>query len=97
MDPSYPRARWNLFAFGSDTILFSIAWQGIFNASIVLPAFLSQLGASTTIVGLVLALIGVGHFGRDGEIQPTILGQNNQRRATFHAILYAFAAHASCT
>lgn len=59
MEPSYPRSRWNLFAFGSDTILFSMAWQGFLNQSIVLPAFLSQLGASTTIVGLVLALISL--------------------------------------
>src|SRR5882724_8946870 len=41
-----------------------------------------------------LPLIRVRHFGRDRKIQLTILGQNNQRRATLHAILYALAAEA---
>src|SRR5207244_13265344 len=40
-----------------------------------------------------LPLIRIGHLGRDGEIQPIIFGQNNERRATLHAILYALAAH----
>jgi len=38
--------------------------------------------------------IRVRHFGRDGEKQPTILGQNNQRRPTLHAVPHALATHA---
>jgi len=41
-----------------------------------------------------LALIGVGHFGRDEEIEPVIFGQDDEGRAALHAILYALAAHA---
>src|ERR1700721_3760003 len=40
-----------------------------------------------------LPLIRIGHLCRDWEIQPIIFGQNNERRATLHAILYALAAH----
>jgi len=59
MSPVYPRSRWNLFAFGSDTILFSIAYSGFLNPTVIIPAFLATTGANTTIVGLVLTLISL--------------------------------------
>lgn len=57
--PTYPKMRRNLLAFGSDTILFAIAYSGFLNPTIVIPAFLSMIGASTTTVGLVLALVNL--------------------------------------
>ena len=37
-----------------------------------------------------LPLISVRHFVGDGQIQVTILGQNNKRRTTPHAFHHAF-------
>jgi hypothetical protein len=44
-----------------------------------------------------LPLIRVGHFVGDGEIQVTILGQNDEWRTTLHAFPYAFEAKVSRT
>jgi hypothetical protein len=40
----------------------------------------------------LVPLIRVGHFGGDGEIQETILGQNNEWRTTPHAFRDALEA-----
>jgi len=58
MNPTYPKQTRNLFAFGLDTIAFSIA-LGFINVNTILPAFVSQLGASSTSVGFLVTVFGL--------------------------------------
>lgn len=58
MEPTYPNQRRNAFAFGGDTISFQIALSFI-NVNTVLPAFVSQLGGSSTSVGFLVTMIGL--------------------------------------
>jgi MFS family permease len=58
MEQSYPKLTRNLLAFGTDTIAFGIALSFI-NINTILPAFVSQLGASTTSIGLLVTIFGL--------------------------------------
>ncbi|MBN1310615.1 MAG: MFS transporter [Anaerolineae bacterium] len=58
MNPTYPKQKRNLFAFGLDTIAFSVA-LGFINVNTILPTFVSQLGASSTSVGLLVTIFGL--------------------------------------
>lgn len=55
---TYPRLRHNLFAFGIDAIMFGLAIK-LIDPVIVLPAFATQLGASNTLVGLLVTVFFV--------------------------------------
>jgi len=49
----------NFFAFGADTVLFSIGLLGFMNTSILLPEFVDRLGGPPTAVGLLTTIIGL--------------------------------------
>jgi MFS family permease len=56
--PQPIRQRYNMIAFGADTVFFSMA-LGCINPSTILPAFAAQLGGSEIIVGILIAVFGV--------------------------------------
>lgn len=58
MERTYPNQRRNVFAFGGDTIAFQIALSFI-NVNTILPAFVAQLGGSSTSVGFVVTAFGL--------------------------------------
>lgn len=58
MGQDYTNQRHNVFSFGGDTISFQTALSFI-NVNTVLPAFLAQLGGSSTSIGFLVTMIGL--------------------------------------
>jgi MFS family permease len=52
----YPKHKRNLIAFGIDYVAFALA-LGAMNLNTVLPAFAAELGASTTMIGILLTVL----------------------------------------
>src|SRR5574341_287169 len=54
--PAHPRQRHNFVFFGIDYISFALGVEGFTNLATVLPTFLSNLGATPTLVGAILSI-----------------------------------------